>query len=67
MGVQIRVMGDDREEVELAMTVLTDAVNGDGRAVLISNGTMLPNRRGPGGRMTGSMEVGASYRRHPHG
>lgn len=61
MGVQIRVMGDDREEVAVSMQVLVEAVRASGLAAVISNNTMIPNREGPGGRMTASMEVAAGY------
>jgi hypothetical protein len=61
MGVQIRVMGDDREEVALSMHVLVAALRASGNAAVISNNMMIPNRQGPGGRMTASMEVSPGY------
>lgn len=61
MGVQIRVMGDDREEVALSMHVLVTALRASGNASIIPAGMLIPNREGPGGRMTAAMEVNADY------
>ena len=54
-------MGDDREEVALATHVLVEDLRAAGHASIIPTGMMIPNREGPGGRMTAAMEVNTGY------